>query len=100
MGIWKKNNQKSIVDKCASHVTFFIQALSLELAAPAIIEMYICICNYLRDFQLTALKRQFGNPVTNKWSHPKVVTVLIITDLANGIISTPLVILKIHRVYP
>ena len=32
MGVWKKNNQKSIVDECASHVTLFIQALSLELA--------------------------------------------------------------------
>ena len=31
MGVWK-NNQKSIVDECASHVTLFIQALSLELA--------------------------------------------------------------------
>ena len=31
MGVWK-NDQKSIVDECASLVTFFIQALSLELA--------------------------------------------------------------------
>ena len=35
MGVWK-SNQKSIVDECASHVTIFVQALSLELAAPAI----------------------------------------------------------------
>ena len=30
MGVWK-NDQKSIVDECASHVTLFVQALSLEL---------------------------------------------------------------------
>ena len=34
MGVWK-NNKKSIVDKCASHVTLFVQALSLELAGVA-----------------------------------------------------------------
>ena len=35
MGVWK-NNKKSMVDKCASHVTLFVQALSLEVAALAI----------------------------------------------------------------
>ena len=30
MGVWK-NDQKSIVDECAVHVTLFVQALSLEL---------------------------------------------------------------------
>ena len=33
MGVWKKNNQKSIVYECESNVTLFIQALSLELAS-------------------------------------------------------------------
>ena len=36
MGVWK-NNKKSIVDECESHMTLFVQALSLELAALAII---------------------------------------------------------------
>ena len=31
MGVWK-NDQKSIVDECASYVTLFVQALLLELA--------------------------------------------------------------------
>ena len=31
MGV-RKNNQKFIVDECVSHVTLFVQALSLELA--------------------------------------------------------------------
>ena len=31
MGVWK-NNQNFIVDECASHVTLFVQGLSLELA--------------------------------------------------------------------
>ena len=31
MGVWK-NDQKSIVDECASQVTLFVQVLSLELA--------------------------------------------------------------------
>ena len=35
MGVWK-NNQISIVEECASHVTLFVHALSLELAALAI----------------------------------------------------------------
>ena len=32
--LWEseKNDQKSIVDECASHMTLFVQALSLELA--------------------------------------------------------------------
>ena len=31
VGVWK-NDQKYIVDECASHMTLFVQALSLELA--------------------------------------------------------------------
>ena len=31
-GSLEKNNRKYIVDECASHVTLFVQALSLELA--------------------------------------------------------------------
>ena len=31
IGVWK-NYDKSIVDECASQVTLFVQALSLELA--------------------------------------------------------------------
>ena len=39
MGVWK-NDQKSIVDECKSHVIPFVQALSLELPALAINFVY------------------------------------------------------------
>ena len=39
MGVWK-NNQKSLVDECASHLILFVQALLLELAALAIIVLF------------------------------------------------------------
>ena len=42
MGVWKKNNQKSLVDEYANHVTLIIQALSLEFAAFAIYCTFIC----------------------------------------------------------
>ena len=47
MGVWK-NNQKSIVDECASHVTLFIQALSLELAE--FLSLPLVSCFFLECF--------------------------------------------------
>ena len=52
MGVWK-NIQKSIVDECASHMTLFVQALSLELAELSInckvyIHLYFCFLDTIK----------------------------------------------------
>ena len=68
MGVWK-NNKKSIVDECESHMTLFVQALSLELAAPAIIVpfgsflgcgVHVCFLPY--TVGKPALMKQMLNP--------------------------------------
>ena len=37
MAVLEKNDQKFIADECASHVTLFVQALSLELAGSVLL---------------------------------------------------------------
>ena len=46
LGVWRKII-KNLVDECASHMTLFIQALSLELVALAIT---ITTCLLVTDF--------------------------------------------------
>ena len=41
LSIMEKNNQKCIVDVCASHVTLLLQALSLELDGEQLIYLHL-----------------------------------------------------------
>ena len=63
-GSLEKNNQKFIVDECASHVTIFVQALSLGLAGerrfatPAVLAIKYSVVSptALNEFYYSLLK--------------------------------------------